>query len=43
VYRALSQGQLEVLPATPHELERVSPKRLAYSLVSFFHLQTADG
>jgi pimeloyl-ACP methyl ester carboxylesterase len=36
VYRALPQGQLEVLPATPHELERVSPDRLAYSLVGFF-------
>ncbi|MGA7733750.1 MAG: alpha/beta fold hydrolase [Chloroflexia bacterium] len=36
VYRALPQGQLEVLPATPHELERVSPERLASSLVSFF-------
>jgi pimeloyl-ACP methyl ester carboxylesterase len=36
VYRALPQGQLEVLPATPHELERVLPERLAYSLTTFF-------
>jgi pimeloyl-ACP methyl ester carboxylesterase len=35
-YRALGQGQLEVLPGTPHPLERVSPSRLAYSLLEFF-------
>jgi pimeloyl-ACP methyl ester carboxylesterase len=36
VYRALPQGQLEVLPATPHEFERVAPERLAYTLSAFF-------
>lgn len=38
IYRALPQGELEVLPATPHQLERVSPARLAYSLIEFFAL-----
>ena len=36
VYRALPQGELEVLPATRHEMERVEVKRLAGSLVGFF-------
>jgi pimeloyl-ACP methyl ester carboxylesterase len=36
VYRALPQGQLEVLPATPHELERVPPDRLSYSMMGYF-------
>jgi pimeloyl-ACP methyl ester carboxylesterase len=36
VYRSLPQGELEVLPATRHEFERLSPERLARSLVEFF-------
>jgi pimeloyl-ACP methyl ester carboxylesterase len=36
IYRALPHGELEVLPATPHELERVPPARLAYTLHEFF-------
>lgn len=36
IYQALPQGQLEVLPATPHPLEKASPTRLAYSLLEFF-------
>jgi pimeloyl-ACP methyl ester carboxylesterase len=36
VYRALPQGQLEVLPATVHELERVPVERLVYSLTKYF-------
>jgi len=36
IYRLLPQGELEVLPATRHELERVSPERLARSLLEFF-------
>jgi len=36
IFHALPNGQLEVLPNTPHPLEKVSPKRLAYSLTEFF-------
>ena len=36
VYRALPHGELEVLPATPHQLDKVSPERLVYSLTQFF-------
>jgi pimeloyl-ACP methyl ester carboxylesterase len=36
VYKALPHGELEVLPGTRHELDRVSPERLVYSLTQFF-------
>src|SRR5207248_7018498 len=36
MYRALPNGELEVLPATPHQIEKVSPTRLAASLFEFF-------
>jgi pimeloyl-ACP methyl ester carboxylesterase len=36
MYRALPRGELEVLPGTRHEIDRVSPERLAYSLMEFF-------
>lgn len=36
VYRAIPQGELEVLPGTRHELERVDLGRLAASLRGFF-------
>ena len=36
IYRALPHGELEVLPATPHEFERVAPARLAATLTEFF-------
>ncbi len=36
IYQALPQGQLEILPDTPHPLEKVSPKRLALALSDFF-------
>ena len=36
MYRGLQRGELEVLPGTRHELDRVSPERLAYSLTEFF-------
>lgn len=36
VYRALPHGELEVLPGTPHPLERISPDRLSRSLIEFF-------
>jgi pimeloyl-ACP methyl ester carboxylesterase len=35
-YRALPQGELEVLPSTLHPLEKVSPARLARYLTEFF-------
>ena len=35
-YRALPAGELEVLPATPHPMERVDLDRLSRSLVAFF-------
>ena len=34
--RALPHGELEVLPGTPHEFERVPLARLAYTLTDFF-------
>ncbi len=34
-YRALPEGQLEVVPATPHPLERVDVDRLAASIAAF--------
>lgn len=36
IYRALPNGEMEVLPATPHQLEKVSLGRLAFSLAEFF-------
>lgn len=36
VYRALPQGQLQVLPATPHEFERIDSEQLAQILLTFF-------
>jgi pimeloyl-ACP methyl ester carboxylesterase len=36
MYRALPRGELEVLPATPHQFERVPMTRLAYTLAQFF-------
>ncbi|MEO5952521.1 MAG: alpha/beta hydrolase, partial [Chloroflexia bacterium] len=39
VYRALPQGQLQVLPATPHEFERIDSGQLAQILLSFFITQ----
>jgi pimeloyl-ACP methyl ester carboxylesterase len=36
MYRALPRGELEVLPATPHQFERVPFTRLAYTLAQFF-------
>ena len=35
-YRALPAGELEVLPATPHPMERVDLDRLSRSLVAIF-------
>lgn len=35
-YRSLPQGELEVLPGTPHPLEKVDPARLARLLMDFF-------
>lgn len=36
VARAMKRGELEVLPNTPHPLERVPAPRLLYSIVDFF-------
>jgi pimeloyl-ACP methyl ester carboxylesterase len=36
VYRSLAQGELVVLPQTPHPLEKVAYLRLAHSLLDFF-------
>jgi hypothetical protein len=36
LYRLLPHGELEVFPATPHPFEKVSPTRLAHSLLDFF-------
>lgn len=36
VYRRLPKGELLVLPATPHPIERVSASRLASELAEFF-------
>ena len=37
MYRAIPQGELEVLPGTRHELEKLSLDRLGYSLLDFFN------
>jgi pimeloyl-ACP methyl ester carboxylesterase len=42
IYRALPRGEMEVLPATLHQLERISPARLALSLTDFFGSVTSD-
>ncbi|MDQ3707488.1 MAG: alpha/beta hydrolase [Chloroflexota bacterium] len=36
IYKALPRGELEVLPATPHQFEKVPLERLAYTLSQFF-------
>nr|AIA11310.1 Alpha/beta hydrolase family [uncultured bacterium]AIA11633.1 Alpha/beta hydrolase family [uncultured bacterium] len=36
IYKAMPRGELEVLPMTPHQLERVTMERLAYTLTQFF-------
>lgn len=36
IYKALPRGELEVLPATPHQFEKVPLERLAYTLTQFF-------
>jgi pimeloyl-ACP methyl ester carboxylesterase len=36
IYRAIPQGELEVLPGTRHEFERVPVEKLANSLLDFF-------
>jgi pimeloyl-ACP methyl ester carboxylesterase len=36
IYRALPNGEMEVLPATPHPLDKVPLGRLAFSLAEFF-------
>ncbi|HEY0070057.1 MAG TPA: alpha/beta fold hydrolase [Chloroflexia bacterium] len=36
IYHALPRGELEVLPATRHQFEKVSMERLAYTLTRFF-------
>jgi pimeloyl-ACP methyl ester carboxylesterase len=35
-YRSLPQGELEVLPGTPHPLEKIPPARLARYVMEFF-------
>jgi pimeloyl-ACP methyl ester carboxylesterase len=35
IYRALPAGELAVLPATPHELDRVAPARLLALITDF--------
>lgn len=35
-YRSLAQGELEVLPGTPHPLEKIPPARLARYVTEFF-------
>jgi len=35
-YRSLPNGQLLILPGTPHPLERVAPDRLSRKIVAFF-------
>ena len=35
-YRSLPQGELEVLPGTPHPLEKIPPARLARYMMEFF-------
>ncbi|MBI5653090.1 MAG: alpha/beta fold hydrolase [Chloroflexi bacterium] len=36
IFQALPRGEFEILPATPHPFEIVSPTRLAQSLLDFF-------
>jgi pimeloyl-ACP methyl ester carboxylesterase len=36
IYRALPNGEMEVLPSTPHQLEKAPFGRLAFSLADFF-------
>lgn len=36
ISRALQHGELEVLPATPHQFEKVPMPRLVYTLTEFF-------
>ncbi len=36
IYQALQQGQLEILPNTPHPFEKASMERLAVSIRDFF-------
>jgi pimeloyl-ACP methyl ester carboxylesterase len=36
MFKAIRLGEMEILPATPHQLEKVSPSRLAYSFIEFF-------
>lgn len=36
MYKALPRGELEVLPATPHQFEKVPLERLAYTLSQLF-------
>jgi alpha-beta hydrolase superfamily lysophospholipase len=36
LYRAMPHGELEVLPGTRHEFEKVPAERLAQSLLDFF-------
>jgi pimeloyl-ACP methyl ester carboxylesterase len=35
-YRALPNGELEVMPSTPHPIEQVSTRQLAHSIETFF-------
>lgn len=35
-YRRLPNGEMEVLPGTPHRLEKIPPERLARYLTEFF-------
>ncbi|HEX9988931.1 MAG TPA: alpha/beta fold hydrolase [Chloroflexia bacterium] len=36
IYHALPNGEMEVLPSTPHQFEKVPLGRLAFSLAEFF-------
>jgi pimeloyl-ACP methyl ester carboxylesterase len=36
IYRALPNGEMEVLPSTPHPWEKVPLTRLAFTLIEFF-------
>lgn len=35
-YRALQLGELQILPATPHPLDKISPSLLADAIIQFF-------
>jgi pimeloyl-ACP methyl ester carboxylesterase len=37
IFRALPQGEMEVLPNTPHPLERVRPEHIARSIIEFLN------